>query len=182
MFAAAISRSHNAGLTVYHIESGKLAGIGAEAYGWNNVSLFAENLAGNSTLGGTYKITSATDIQGHAYGGTVIITKSAPDTYRLAWQLGSTEYWGTGYVLKGNLWVAWSKDKEARMVLFTPVSESDPTNFKRLLLSETGEAPVELPPVTRVKSTTKEPEAEAEPEKKADKKPEIKKPSNKPKK
>lgn len=178
VFAAAISKSHDAGITVYHIESGgRLAGVGAEAYGWNNVSLFAENLAGSSTLGGTYKIVSATDIHGQPYGGTVTITKTAPDTYQLAWHLGSTEYWGTGCVLHGDLWAAWSKDKEARLTVFTPVSSGDSTRFNRLMLPNTGEPAVALPPVTRVKSATKEPEKEPE----ADKKPAEPKPPKKPK-
>jgi hypothetical protein len=178
VFAAATSRAHDAGITIYHLEpGGHLVGVGAEANGWNNVSIFAENLVGNSTLGGTYKIATATDIQGHAYGGTVTITQTAPDTYSLAWHLGSTEYWGAGLVLNDNLWTAWSKDKEARLTLYSPASSGDSTTFKRLLLSDNGEPAMELPPVSLVKAAPKEaPEPTQEPDKKSDKTPAVKKP------
>jgi hypothetical protein len=94
------------GVVVYKINGGKLSGTWT-AHGMNGVG--TEELEGPATLGGTYKITKASNPAGKAYSGDVAISQKG-DTYLITWKLAGGETYDGAAIKEGDrLIVGWGR-------------------------------------------------------------------------
>jgi hypothetical protein len=91
------------GVVAYRVTGGQLDGKWASL---GSSQIGSEMLSGPAGLTGSYRITSATNLQGASYTGSVAITKTG-ETHALSWKLPNESYTGVGILQADVLAVGW---------------------------------------------------------------------------